>query len=274
MKVLKRILIILVLLVFISFSGIFFVYSGFGKRNDEIKSVAHRGYSIMAPENTLPAYRLAKEKGFDYGECDVAFTKDGVAVLLHDSSIDRTSNGKGKISDFTYNELLQYDFGSWFSEDYKGLKIPTFEEFLMLCKEISLKPYIELKASNSYTKEQITSLVHMVEAKGMSEISTWISFNYDYLLYVKEADETARLGYLSTKFSDEVIEKVISLRTGKNEVSLNLEFKQSFSWRIEKCKKENIPVEIWTVNDEIFISLINPYISGVTSDCLVADKIV
>lgn len=273
MKVLKRVLLAL-LFVFVLFSGVFFLYSGFGKRPDEIKSIAHRGYSIEAPENTLPAYRLAKEKGFDYGECDVAFTKDGVAVLLHDSSIDRTSNGEGEIVDLTYEELLQYDFGSWFSNDYGGLKIPTFEEFLDLCKDINLKPYIELKASGSYTKEQITSLVHMVEEKGMEEISTWISFNYDYLLYVKEADETARLGYLSNKFSDDVVEKTKNLRTGKNDVFLDLEFTKTLSWSIEKCKKENIPVEVWTVDIEILILLMNPYISGVTSDCLVADEIV
>ena len=180
MKILKRILIGLLSFVLVVFSAAFFVYSGFGKRPSEVKAVAHRGYSIEAPENTLPAYRLAKEKGFNYGECDVAFTKDGVAILLHDSSIDRTSNGEGRIENLTYEEVLQYDFGSWFSEDYAGLKIPTFEEFLDVCKEINLNPYIELKSSGGYTKEQIVSLVEMVEQKGMSKVSTWISFKYDY----------------------------------------------------------------------------------------------
>ena len=273
MKIIKKILIGLLTLVVVVFAAAFFTYSGIGKRPEEVKAVAHRGYSTEAPENTLPAYRLAKEKGFGYGECDVAFTKDGVAVLLHDSSIDRTSDGTGKISDLTYDELLQYDFGSWFGEEYVGLKIPTFEQFLDVCKEIDLKPYIELKSSGSYTKEQITSLVDMVEEKGMSEVSTWISFKYDYLVYVKEADETARIGYLSSEFSDEDIEKAKSLRTGKNEVFLDLGFMYTFSWCIAKCKKENIPVEVWTVDMEILILLMHPYISGVTSNFLIADEV-
>lgn len=67
-----------------------------------VLAVNHRGYSKDAPENTIPAYIMSKQKGFNYVECDVAFTKDGVAVLLHDSTIDRTSNGSGSISSMTY----------------------------------------------------------------------------------------------------------------------------------------------------------------------------
>ena len=271
--ILKKIIIGLLSFVCVVGLAVFFVYGGVGIRPNDIKAIAHRGYSIEAPENTLPAYRLAKEKGFNYGECDVAFTKDGVAVLLHDSSIDRTSDGEGRIENLTYEELLQYDFGSWFSEEYAGLKIPTFEQFLDVCKEIDLKPYIELKSSGSYTKEQITSLVDMVEEKGMSEVSTWISFKYDYLVYVKEADETARLGYLSSEFEDDDLQKALSLRTGKNDVFLDLGFMYTFSWCIRKCKKENMPVEVWTLNEEILIKIMHPYISGVTSDYLIANKV-
>ena len=93
-----------------------------------VKAINHRGYSYESPENTIPAYIMSKDKGFTYVEGDVAFTKDNVAVLLHDNTIDRTSNGSGKITDFYYQELLQYDFGSWFSSEYEGVKIPTFKE--------------------------------------------------------------------------------------------------------------------------------------------------
>lgn len=273
MKIMKKILISLLTLVVVVFAAAFFVYSGFGKRPEEIKAIAHRGYSIEAPENTLPAFRLAKEKGFKYVECDVAFTKDGMAVLLHDSSIDRTSDGEGRIADITYEELLRYDFGSWFSEEYAGLKITAFYEFIDLCKELNLHPYIELKSSGGYTKEQIQELVNLVEFKGMKGKVTWISFKYDYLVYVKETDDTARLGLLSSEFKDDDLEKAISLRTGKNDVFLDLGFMYTFSWCIRKCKKENMPVEVWTLNDEILIKIMHPYISGVTSDYLIANKV-
>lgn len=253
--------------------AVFFLYGGIGERYESIKSIAHRGYSIGAPENTLPAYRMAKEKGFDYAECDVSFTKDGVAVLLHDSTIDRTSDGEGKVSDFTYEELLQYDFGSWFSDEYKGTKIPTFAEFIELCIEIDLHPYIELKANGEYTKEQITDLVKYVDDKGLRTKSTWISFEYDYLVYANESNDYLRLGYLSSKFKDEDLEKALSLKKKNNQVFLDLGFMHTFSSCINKCKKAKIPVEVWTVNNEILIHIMHPYISGVTSDKLIADRV-
>ena len=102
-------------------------YIDFENRDSHVKAIAHRGYSADAPENTLVAYRLAKEKGFSYVECDISFTKDGVAVLLHDATIDRTTNATGNISDLNYDEIKDLDAGSWFDEKYKDEKIPTFE---------------------------------------------------------------------------------------------------------------------------------------------------
>ena len=90
-----------------------------------VKGVNHRGYSTVAPENTLPAYVLSRKMGFQYAECDVSFTSDGVPVLLHDSTIDRTSDGSGSIGSLTLEEVRQYDFGSWKGEQYAGTKIPT-----------------------------------------------------------------------------------------------------------------------------------------------------
>ena len=119
-----------------------------------VKAINHRGFSTEAPENTIPAYIMSKNKGFTYVEADVSFTSDGVAVLLHDATIDRTSDGTGNISSMTYEYALQYDFGSWFSAEYAGVKIPTFTEFVTLCKRLGLHPYIELKSNGSYTQSR------------------------------------------------------------------------------------------------------------------------
>ena len=90
-------------------------------RDGNVRSIAHRGLSAEAPENTLPAFRLAKEQGFSSVETDIRFTKDGVPVCLHDGSIDRTSNGSGEVADMTLEELRQYDFGAWKGEDFAAV---------------------------------------------------------------------------------------------------------------------------------------------------------
>jgi glycerophosphoryl diester phosphodiesterase len=91
---------------------------------------AHRGWSSDYPENSMIAFGAAVSLGAEEIEFDIWSTKDGVLVSSHDSTLDRVSNGMGKIYDHTYNELLKLDFGIKHSDRLKGLKIPTFEEIL------------------------------------------------------------------------------------------------------------------------------------------------
>ena len=91
---------------------------------------AHRGFNSVAPENSMPAFGAAVALGAEEIEFDLWSTKDGVLVSCHDSTLDRVSNGSGKIYEHTYGELLKLDFGIKHDEKFKGLKIPTFEEIL------------------------------------------------------------------------------------------------------------------------------------------------
>jgi glycerophosphoryl diester phosphodiesterase len=242
-----------------------------------IIGIAHRGYSSMAPENTLPAFILAKQKGFNFVECDVSFTNDGVAVLLHDDTIDRTSNGSGKVSELTYEELLQYDFGSYKSNTYTGTKIPTFMEFINLCKKIGLHSYIEFKKTSSDSeqiKAQVENIISLVKSAGMSNNVTYISFEYNYLTEIKTQDKTARLGYLVNNCTNTIIEQVLALQTGTNEVILDIRADGCTDGTITLCQTYNIPLEVWTVDVEQQIIDLPAYVSGVTSNYLIAGKVI
>lgn len=249
------------------------IESGVGVPPKIMTAISHRGYSTIAPENTIPAYVLSKKMGFDYAECDVSFTSDGVAVLLHDETIDRTSNGTGKISELTYEEVSQYDFGSWKSADYAGTKIPTFEEFIRVCKEIQLHPIIELKQGSTYTAEQIKSVVQIVEANGMKGNVTYVSFSADYLGYVRDADETANLGYTVTDITVGYLNRALLLKTGKNKIRLHCNYAAITDEKVNLCMQAGIPLEAWCPNDASWIENMNPYISAVTSDILNAEKV-
>ena len=234
--------------------------------NFVVKAVNHRGYCTKAPENTLSAYRLSAKNRFEYVECDISFTSDGVPVLLHDGTIDRTSNGTGKISEMTLAEARTYDFGSWFSEDYAGEQIPTAEEFIALCRKISLRPYIELKGGS---EAQIKGLVNIVRKYGMLKNATWISFTASCLRYVKAADPSARLGFVVNSITADAVTTALGLRNDVNEVFID----SGTNDNISLCMDADIPVERWTVNSNNAVFALDPYISGVTSDNVHAGRV-
>ncbi len=91
---------------------------------------AHRGFSTRAPENTLPALEAARAAGADIAEIDVMLTKNGVLVLMHDDTVDRTTTGHGPVGDMTLAEVQMLDAGSWFNPAFAGTRVPTLDEVL------------------------------------------------------------------------------------------------------------------------------------------------
>lgn len=237
-----------------------------------VKAINHRGYNTEAPENTLPAFKLSKEKGFSYVETDISWTSDDIPVLSHDNDISRCSNGTGNISSMTYAQLQQYDFGSWFSEAYANTPIPTAEEFLKLCRALGLHPYLELK--NGVTEARVTALVALVESCGMKGNVTYISFNSTRLGYVKNADVEARLGFLpSSTITASSITTAQGLQSGTNEVYLDADRLYQTDTTIQLAIDAGIPVELWTISTSAQVTGANPYITGFTADKIIAGKV-
>jgi len=98
--------------------------------NLDILRIGHRGAARFAPENTLAGIDKALELGFEYIEIDVRSTRDGVPVLLHDTTVDRTTDGSGRIADLTWDQVAQLDAGSWFGPEFAGERIPRLETAL------------------------------------------------------------------------------------------------------------------------------------------------
>ena len=231
--------------------------------NANVKAIAHRGYSLVAPEETEPAYRLAKQMGFSYVETDVQFTSDGVPVLCHDLTIDRTSNGTGNITDLTLAQLKTYDFGSWKSLEYAGTTILTFKEFITLCKKLSLHPYIEPKA---VPESQMTELFNIVNFLGMKNNVTWIGA-LDFLTKISMLDASARLGRVTGAITDAGIASIVALKTGENEVFADLD-KSTITQEIsDKIMVAKIGLETWTINTIPYLNSVFDFgVSGITTD--------
>ncbi len=104
--------------------------------------IAHRGASSYAPENTLAAFDLAIQMGVSHIELDVHFTRDGHVVVIHDETVDRTTNGSGPVTSHALAALQGLDAGSWFGGKFAGQRIPTFEEILS-CRSVPTAPDVQ-----------------------------------------------------------------------------------------------------------------------------------
>jgi len=250
-----------------------------------LKSIAHRGYNLIAPENTIPSYELAKNQGFNYVEADVRFTSDGVPVLLHDPTINRTarmSDGSEianpiNIVDITYEQALSYDFGIWKGNEYADTKIPTFEEFLLFCQNNNLNPYIDVQMSG-LTEIQAKTLVDLTKKYKLNDI-TWISTYSIYLNYFKKYDSSANLGFVSWETNElsYAIEELQKLKTDYNRVFLDVDYRYfDVDAAVSACKDASIELEVYATSPYLTkkeIQMLDPYISGVTHDYLIAGKV-
>lgn len=157
--------------------------------------IAHQGFSAVAPEQTLVAYAAAIGRAHSM-ECDVRFSSDGIAFLLHDDTVDRTSDLTGAITSLTAAALEAGDFGSWFDATrFAGVRIPRFEDWLGFVGSFSHLIYPEFKAG---TAENVATMVQLIIAAGLEDRCVLQSFNGDTVFpLVRELSADITLGYLA-----------------------------------------------------------------------------
>ena len=156
---------------------------------------AHRGASHDAPANTLAAFHLAAELGADGIEFDVHLSKDGEAVVIHDFSLDGTTDGQGQVRDHTLAELRELDAGSWFDAAYAGQRIPTLQEVVDNVGH-RLQFNIELKTKGLRDEGLAAEVVRIVEDNNLSGRVIISSFSPLLLRWVRKANPTIPLGLL------------------------------------------------------------------------------
>ena len=161
---LKRLLVVTVLLLSVLVAP-FANSAAAGGPPHKVMNIAHRGASGYAPENTIAAFDKALKMKADYFELDVQMSKDGKLVLIHDVTVDRTTDGTGRVGDLTFKELRRLDAGSWFDPAFAGERIPTLEEaldryrgkigILIEIKNPELYPGIERKVAKALKKRNL-----------------------------------------------------------------------------------------------------------------------
>ena len=231
-----------------------------------IKGIMHRGYSSLAPQNTLPAYKKAAELYNYYVEGDIRWTLDGVPVLLHAETIDATSDGTGAIATMTFAEARAYDFGSWFSPVYVGTPIPSFEEILKSMKKLGLHGFFELKTVVSTA--QINALMTLLNRTGMFGRIQFDCFVYTVLqevVSIKPSQNVGLLGYLSSAF----IDQCVTLKSGQNKVTAAVAYASVTAELVQEANEKGISVVVWTVDSAAdVIAAADKGVDGIMTDSL------
>ena len=163
---------------------------------------AHRGLCNRFPENSIPAFREAgKSRAYSGMETDVQMSADGVLVCMHDDTIDRTVNAHGRISEYTYRELrkMRLSGGRGWNDNYLGkLRIPTFRQYLKICRKYGLIPYVELKC---LSEEGVRKTIQTLDAMGFKGKYVLTSFNLESLDQASKYT-TAHKEYMCTDYTN------------------------------------------------------------------------
>ncbi len=197
---------------------------------------AHRGYNFVAPENTIPAFECAIELGAHEIEFDVWSTIDGVLVSCHDSTLERVSDGSGKIYEHTYDELLRLDFGAKHSNKFKGLKIATFEEILQkFARKVIMNIHVKIW-DNGFENTMLEQMVELIRKYECESYAYFMTTNDDMIRRAMEYAPDIRVcvGWDGNKEPMSIVDRAIAL--GAYKVQL---FKPYFTSETVKKAHEN-----------------------------------
>ncbi len=254
-------------------------------------NIAHRGARSLAPENTILAAQKGLETGADMWELDVAMTADGVLYLVHDDTLERTSNvteifpdrAPWNTHDFTFAEIQQLDFGSWFNQtdpfgqiaagqvseadqaSFVGLSAPTLEEALAFTRDHNWRVNVEIKDSSGTSGDVdiVEKVVALIEMMGMVDQVVISSFNHSYVQRAQAANPDIELAALFYRSVPNTIAALERLGVQAYNPSDNIIEPEA----IPNLRSEGIEVNIYTVNDEARMrALVEALASGIFTD--------
>ena len=207
-------------------------------------NIAHRGASALAPENTMAAFERAVELGADAIELDLHLSRDGELVVIHDDTLDRTTDGNGPVHERDLEERKRLDAGRWFGEDFAGQRIPTLMEALdRFAGKVPLA--LEVKAGSAFfpgIEEKVVSALRRHSAIGQTAVA---SFDHYALQRLKEIEPTLRTAAL-------LVGRPVSISALAGPVKADgvaLEASLVTKTEVEACRAAGLQLVVWVVNE-------------------------
>ena len=229
-------------------------------------NVAHRGFSAVAPENTLAAITQAVDAGATGCEFDVYGCRDGTVVLMHDKTVDRTTNGTGRIAELSWNEIRELDAGSWKNISYKGQKVPTLRQALGILRGTNCQPVIEIKMEG--ISQQVIDDVRALE---MVDQVAVIAFSQTVVREIRELEPKIQCAWLCNKTlagsSEEQADWLEAEAQSCNANILDLNYKMLSPNLVTELKRRGIHVWTYTVNEIAVMRALSSWgVDSITTD--------
>jgi glycerophosphoryl diester phosphodiesterase len=208
---------------------------------------AHRGASALAPENTIAAFRAARDEGAGWVELDVALLGDGTPVVIHDVTLERTTNGKGSLGELSARDLDGLDAGGWFGPQFRGERVSTLPQVLTALGEFGLHANIEIKQHDHHKSlDQLAGTVHVCLRDRPPGVRVMISsFDAECLKAMHRLDPSYELAMLWSELPSDWREVTASIPAA----AVHLHYRALSLNVLDQAREAGIVVRAWTCND-------------------------
>jgi len=220
--------------------------------------IGHRGASAVAPENTMAAFHEALAVGADGIEFDVRLTREGVPVVIHDSTLRRTGGLPHRVADLTWNEISKVDVGSWFSGSFANETVPSLAELFTLFQSNNSTLYLEMKCdSPSEHRPLAEACVRAIDEHSLKDRVIVECFQLPALKILKEIDPDIKtVALFEPSFMTPSVlsdQRIINQAMEVGAAALALHYRLARESLVQKAKAAGLHVAVWTVDDPAWI---------------------
>jgi glycerophosphoryl diester phosphodiesterase len=228
------------------------------------KLIGHRGVKNLKPENTLESILKAFELGLECVEIDVKVSKDNIPLLLHDDTLDRTTNGSGLVCNFTFDQINHLDAGYYFYNSKTDIKVPSLSSVLDLIKRKQKYLNIELKPNKNYEELNVKNILKEINRISHDKIY-FSSFDLESCIILKEAAPTLKCGFLNDDFTKFNIDETIDICKKYNFFSCGINFNLFSNSVVNQFVENEIQVTVYADNNISKVEAHNLWNNNVTS---------
>ncbi|MBI4521799.1 MAG: glycerophosphodiester phosphodiesterase, partial [Gemmatimonadetes bacterium] len=213
----------------------------------KVEVIAHRGYSAIAPENTLAAFEEALAWSVDGLEFDVHVSADGVPVVIHDDTLERTTDGRGPVEGKSLAELKRLDAGSWFSPEFREERIPTLEETLETA--LGRVPWIYPEIKGVRADADLEVITSMIRERGFGRACVMISLTWDLLRGIRRVDPDLAIGYVVERTArfEPALEDAHA--QGNAIIACDYHILLQEPRLVDRARELGVELGVWTVDD-------------------------